>query len=156
MPQRKSKQKPPQQQKNQNQPNETKPNPSNLLHLYIEIKSILQVEQFQMVNILSGMGKRYPQMNTQGPAMPSSIQGVLIAFKPQAHHSDRWHKTWAAGETPESATAPATQCWPWLSWVIVLFPLWLEESTERKAISWAEQLSNLLMKYRLLWSLPRL
>lgn len=56
--------------------NETKTNPSNSLHLHIETKSILQMEQFQTVNILSGMGKRYPQINTQGPAMPSGIQGV--------------------------------------------------------------------------------
>lgn len=47
-----------------------KTHPGNLIHLYLEIKSIL------MVNILLVMGERYPQIHTQGPTIPISIQGA--------------------------------------------------------------------------------
>lgn len=73
------------------------------------------------------------------PCHTQQYPKTIITLNPKAPHSDRRPQTCFTRQTPMSLTAAATQRWPLLSWLILLFSLWLEESIEKKAISWAEQ-----------------
>lgn len=51
-----------------------------------------------------------------------------ITLEPKAPCPDRQPKTHFTSTTPASTTAAATQCWPLLSWVTLLFPPWLKKA----------------------------